>query len=193
MNHFPRLFAFVLLAVLPSNPRAADLPAAAAPTETVITSDQMEAHSTDTETFCTFTGNVHVVSNNVHIECDRLDTISSRSGDKSEIVGTEAQFKHLQADGHVRITQGDRDAICGHAEVKEGQDKIILTQDPVIIDHSNGTRAAGDTITLLRSLNKILIDHARILAPPMKDFNLDKSQLAPSPATPPPAPAPTPP
>ena len=184
MNTPVRLLTLVLLTSATAGLRAAN-----EPPETVITSDQMEAHSTDKETFSTFTGHVVVDSNNVHIVCDRLDTVSSRSGNKSEIIGNQAQFEHLQADGHVHIVQGDREAVCGHAEVLEGQDRIVLTQEPVIINHSDGTIAAGETITLLRSSRKILIDHPHIVGPPMKEFNLDKSELPPAPAAPPPSPA----
>lgn len=143
--------SFPRFALLPLVLATIVLAAADGPQGTTVTSDRLIAHSTGTETFSSFIGHVLVVSGQLHIVCDRLDTISSRVGDKSAIVGTQAQFEHLQADGHVHITEGDREAVCGHAEVKELQNRIVLTKDPVVIDHSNGTKWAGQTNTRINA------------------------------------------
>ena len=151
---------------------------------TVITSDQLEAHSTDTRTYSTFTGHVVVTGTNLRIVCDRLYVISTRAGAKAETIGTQSQFEHLEASGHVHIVQGDREAVCGRAEVHPQEDKIVLTEDPVVTDRNNGTTWTGDTITMLRSQRRVLVGHPRVTGPPVKDLGFDKNQPPPAAAAP---------
>ena len=47
-------------------------------------------------------------------------------------LGKYGKFKYLLATGHVRIVQGDRVATCGRAEVFPGDDRIVLTENPVV-------------------------------------------------------------
>jgi len=149
---------------------------------TVITSDHLEARSTDTRTYSTFTGHVVVTGTNIHITCDELDVVSTRSGTRAETIGTQAQFEHLEAIGRVRIAQGDREASCGRAEVRPQDDQIILTEDPVVTDRSNGTHWTGDTITMLRNQRRVIVGHPRVTGPPIKDLGFDKH--TPPPETP---------
>lgn len=69
--------------------------------------------------------------------------------------------------------------MCGHAGVKELQNRAVLTEDAVVIVHGNGANGAGQRITMLRSQHMVLIDNATVNGPPMKEFNLDKSQVCP--------------
>jgi len=155
---------------------------------TVITSDSLEARSTDTRTYSTFSGHVVVTGTNIKITCDRLEVISTRSGGKTEAIGTQSQFEHLDAIGHVQIAQGDREAACGRAEVLPREDRIVLTDSPVVTDHSNGTRWTGEVITMLRNERRVIVGHPKVTGPPIKDLGFDKKE----PAPPQPAPAPKP-
>ena len=94
----------------------------------------------------------------------------------------------MEATGHVRIVQGDREAVCGRAEVDPREDKIVLTGDPVVTDRGNGTTWTGDTITMLRSQRRVLVGHPRVTGPPIKDLGFDKNQPPPPAGTPPAAP-----
>lgn len=181
------LAAAGLLAVL----RAAGPAAPAAPAEpTVITSQRSEMTSTDTETTVVCDGAVTVTGTNLRITCDHLTVVVTRLGDKAAVLDRLDQLKSLVATGHVRITQGDREATCGRAEISPGADKLVLTEDPVVTDRSDNFTQAGDRITLLRAQRKVIVDNPKLTGPPIKDLGFDKEKDKPAP---PPAPAPAPP
>jgi lipopolysaccharide export system protein LptA len=147
----------------------------AEPPNTVIVSEALDMHSTDNETLSVFTGNVVVTGNDLRITCDRLDVVSTRMGDKTDTIGQQENFKSLIATGHVDIVQQDREANCGRAEVRPRENKVILTENPVVIDHGNNTIATGEPIVLLRGERRVLGTNVRITLPPMKDLGFDKN------------------
>ena len=176
------LLPLLLLAVL--------LPARAAEPEappTVITSQNLDMQSTDDESTFLFTGLVTVTGNNIKLTCDRLEAVTVRTQkdilrdkDKTSL-GQVGKFKSLLATGRVRIEQGDRVATCGRAVVLPGEEKITLTEDPMVRDGE--ATAVGEKISLLRGERRAIIDKARITLPTIKDLGFSKG-------TPPPAPAP---
>jgi len=177
-----RLRRPTLLCMLAFAPLAAVSPGFAAdPPPTVITSDSGEARSTDTETTSYFTGHVLVTGNDIRIECDRLEVISARSGDKADTIGTQSSFKYILATGHVRILQGIREATCARAEVLPQENRITLTGQPVVTDHGNGTIFTGEPLVLYRNERRVTGEHVHITAPPIKDLGFDKNAPAPKP------------
>jgi lipopolysaccharide export system protein LptA len=156
----------------------------AEPPSTVIVSQALDMHSTDTETISVFTGNVVVTGNDLRITCDRLDVVSSRMGDHTDTIGRQENFKSLIATGHVHIVQQDREASCGRAEVLPRDDKVTLTENPVVIDHGNNTVATGEPIVLLRGQRRVLGTNVNITLPPIKDLGFDKNSPPPTPETP---------
>jgi lipopolysaccharide export system protein LptA len=163
----------------------------AAPEVTVIESEQLDMRSTDTETTSVLTGKVVLTGTNMHLTCDRLEIVALRSGDPKATIGKVDSFKSLVATGNVRIIQGDREAACGRAEVLPGSDKITLTGQPVVVDHSINWRWTGDELEMLRGERQIRGKNARFTGPPIKDLGVDKLKTPP-PATEAPAPAPAP-
>lgn len=197
-----KLTRFVLLLVLSGAFFSAAALRADEPPATVITADKSEVWSTETgaaETHGYFEGNVVVTGNNLKITCDRLDILATRIGDKTITVGNLEKFKYLLAVGKVRITQGDREANCGRAEVFPRDDKVVLTENPVVVDHGGPATWVGTKLVLLRGERRVLGENVKITFPPIKDLGFDKNQAAPKPevpALPPTAPttsAPTPP
>jgi lipopolysaccharide export system protein LptA len=126
--------------------------------------------STDEETRAICTGNVVLTGTNLKITCDRLEIIATRIGDKDETIGTFEHFKYILATGHVRIVQGDREATCGRAEVFPRDEKVVLTEAPVLLDHSNNTLLAATRITLLRGQREAIAEDVRLMAPPIQDL-----------------------
>ncbi len=185
---FPRLFltSFCLLAALPAALRAQS----AELQNTVIETDQFDWRSTDTETTSVFTGNVRVTSTNQKLTCDRLEIVAIRKGDPSATIGKLESFKSFIATGNVRIIQGDREAACGRAELLPGDDKIILTGQPVVVDHSVNWTWTGDELEMLRGERQIRGKNARFTGPPIKDLGVDKLKAAPATAPAPEAPKP---
>lgn len=156
----------------------------AEPPNTVIVSQSLDMHSTDTETISVFTGNVVVTGNDLRITCDRLDVVSIRIGDKTDTIGKQENFKSLIATGHVHMVQGDREASCGRAEVLPREDKVTLTESPVVIDHGNNSVATGEPIMLLHGEYRVLGTNVRITFPPIKNLGLSKNAPPPAPETP---------
>ena len=159
----------------------------ATPQNTVIESTGLgEMVSTDTETKITFRDNVRVTGTNMKLTCDYLEVVVIRSGDKSATLGKVDKFCSMLATGNVHMIQGDREAACGRAEVLPGDDKIILTGQPVVVDHSVNWTWTGDELEMLRGERQIRGKNARFTGPPIKDLGVDKLKAAP--ATPTPAP-----
>jgi lipopolysaccharide export system protein LptA len=156
--------------------RAADAPAAGAPPETTVTSaGPAEMMSTDTESTFTFKDNVIALGNGITLECDDLKVIATRIGDKSATIGKYGKFKYMLATGHVRITQADRVATSGRAEVFPQEDRIVLTEKPVVEIKSEGYKASGPRMILYRGQRRAVIEgnpgeRTHILLPPIKDL-----------------------
>ncbi len=184
-----RLGALLLLAASLAAPAANGAPE---PVSTVIQSQSLDMRSTADETTSVFTGNVVVTGTDLRITCDRLEVVSVRIGDNNDTIGKQDRFKSLLATGHVRIVQGDREASCGRAQVLPRDDKVILTDQPVVIDHGNNTVATGDPIELLRGERRVQGTNVHITLPPIKDLGFGPNAPLPEPdkpalAPPPPA------
>ncbi len=179
-----------LCAALAALPLRADEPAPAAPT--TIVSQNLDMQSTDDESYFLFTGLVIVKGNNISLTCDRLEAVTRRT--KPDILqdqdrtalGQVGKFKSLLATGRVRIEQGDRVATCGRAEVLPGEERITLTEDPMVRD--GDSTVVGERIILLRGERRAIIEKARITLPAIKDLGFPKDAPPPAPNA---APAPT--
>jgi lipopolysaccharide export system protein LptA len=184
------LFAVPLIHAADTKPTTAK-PAVAAPiVPTVITSTKMEMWSTDTETRSVFEENVVVTGNNIKITCDKLDVTATRLDDKNKdaTIGTLDKFKTLVATGNVHILQGDREVTCGRAEVFPREDRVVLTEKPVVIDNSGPYVATGDRIVLLRGERRLFGDNIRLQGPPIRDLGADKDKPMQPPVSLPPLP-----
>jgi lipopolysaccharide export system protein LptA len=153
---------------------------------TVIESEQFDWRSSDTETISVFTGRVVATATNMKLVCDRLEIVALKKGDPAATIGKIESFKSLVATGNVRIIQGDREAACGRAEVLPGDNKVILTGQPVVVDHSVNWTWTGDELEMLSGERQIRGKNARFTGPPIKDLGVDKEK---KPETPAPAPA----
>ena len=152
---------------------------------TVLEADSLEMTSTDEETRVICTGNVVLIGTNLKITCDRLEVVAARLEGNDDTLGDLEQFKYLLATGSVRIVQGDREATCGRAEVFPREEKVVLTEDPVLIDRSSDFIAAGRVITLLRGQRQVFVEQPRLTGPPLSDLGPDAGRpRAPAPAAP---------
>lgn len=174
---FPSAAAFlILLAVSPIALPAQD-------TNTVITSDgEARMVSTETEATITFRDKVLVTGTNLKMSCDFLQVVVRRKTDPAATLGKVEKFRSMLATGNVVVIQGDREAACGRAEVLPEQDRIILTENPVVVDHDQKTRIAGEKITILNGQKNFIVEKPSLTGPPVKDLGYDKEK---KPATPP--------
>lgn len=185
----PRLLlAFALLtpALLADTPvptpASPPLSTEAVPTE--LRSEKLEMTSTDTETRAIATGSVVLTGTNLRITCDRLEIIASRLDGNDDTANALDRIQYILATGRVRIRQDDREATCGRAEVFPAEEKVVLTESPVIIDTSTHFVAAGERITLLRGQREVQVDLPRLIGPPVRDLGANPRD------TPPPNPSP---
>ena len=180
LNYF-RLLAVSLLAGLPFALSAQEA-------NTVITSDgEAQMVSTDTETTITFRDKVVVTGTDLKLSCDFLQVVVKSKGEASATLGTIDKFRSLLATGKVIFIQGEREAACGRAEVLPDEDKVILTENPVVVDHDQKTRMAGEKIILLKGQKRVIVEKPTLVGPPVKDLGPDKDK---KPAAPTVAPAP---
>ncbi len=156
---------------------AAGLRRAAAPpppaSDTVITSDTVDMRSTDTETTTVFDGTVKLVGNDITVTCDHLVVVSTSLGDKSVVLAPIDRFKSLVATGHVHIVQGVREATCGRAEIFPRDNKLVLTENPIVVDSSCPYVVTGDRLNLLRGERRITGDVVKVTGPPVQDLGPD--------------------
>jgi len=188
LHRLPSLVLAAALACTTQILRAEEPP----PTEITSTSLEMWSNPDSTETHAIFTGNVTVTGNEIRLTCDRLEILAERIGDKTATIGKLDKFKFLIATGKVNIVQGDREASCGRAEVYPREDKIVLTDKPVVIDHSGPTVATGDLIEMLRGQRRVTGSNVHITLPALKDLSYDKNQAAQKAENAPAQPAPSP-
>jgi len=177
MRPLPLLAAAAAMA-LASASRAAD------PQVTTVDSVSLESVSTDTETTTICRDDVVAVGNGMTLHCDNLKVIATRIGDKGATLGKYGSFKYLLATGHVVIVQGDRVATCGRAEVFPGEDRIVLTENPVVRIESEGYTASGPRMVLYRGQRRAVIEglpnqRTHISLPAIKDLGFPGDKAPP--------------
>ncbi len=142
-----------------------------APVPTELRGDHLEMTSTDEETLTIVTGNVVLTGTNLRITCDQLTIRAIRLGEKDATIGTVEKFKYILAQGNVHITQGDRESTSQRAEVFPREDMVVLSDDPVIVDKSNGFVGAGEKITLFRGKREVQVEKPKFTGPPIRDLS----------------------
>jgi lipopolysaccharide export system protein LptA len=193
MNRLRRLLVSPVLALVGASLLAAPGARGATPAaETVIESEQLDMKSTDTESEFIFSNHVVVTGNNLTLTSDRLEVTTLRGGDLSATVSKLGRFKRLVALGHVKIVQGDREAVCGRAELMPGEDKIVLTENPIVTDYSNKGSVTGARIVLFRGERRAVVESGgggptHVTLPAIKDLGFADAKTATPPAPKPPS------
>lgn len=141
--------------------------------KTTLDCDHAEMWSVGDETRGICTGSVTLVGTDLKIVCDRLEFTAQGVGDKTATLPSLDKFKYMLATGHVIIVQSEREATCGRAEVLPREDKVVLTENPVLIDHGTDWTSAGEKITLLRGERRVIVDKSRVTGPALKNLSYD--------------------
>jgi lipopolysaccharide export system protein LptA len=173
------LLATALALAVPGAVRAAD----PVPQDTTVDSVSAESVSTDTETTTVFHDQVVAVGNDLRLTCDYLKVIATRIGDKTATLGKYGKFRYMLATGNVRIVQGDRVATCGRAEVFPNEDRVVLTDNPIVRIDSEGYKASGPRMILYRGQRRAVIEgtpgqHVHISLPAIKDLGFPSDKPA---------------
>lgn len=148
------------------------------PQPTTLTCEHMDMWSEGEETKAICTGKVTVTGTNLLIVADRLELTATRIGKDSGAVPDLDKFRYLLATGNVSITQGSRVATCGRAEVLPLEEKVVLTENPVVTDKATEFVSAGDRITMLRGQERVLVENPKFTGPPIKDLGFEKNDEA---------------
>ena len=146
------------------------------PQPTTLTCEHMDMWSEGEETKAICTGKVTVTGTNLLIVCDRLELIATRIGKDSGAVPDLDKFRYLLATGNVSINQGTRVATCGRAEVFPREEKVVLTENPVVADKATDMVSSGDRITMLRGQERVVVDNPKLTGPPIKDLGFEKKE-----------------
>jgi lipopolysaccharide export system protein LptA len=148
------------------------------PPQTVISSDRLEMENDGQKAFFLFSDNVKLTGNNLIVTCDRLEVHSHRTGDFDANIGKLGSIQQILAIGNVSISQEGRTARAGRAEVLPAEDKIILTENPIVSDTQG--KVSGGTITFYRGDRRAVVESgstgpARVILPAMPNlgFNND--------------------
>lgn len=147
---------------------------------TLITADSYVMWETpDGLTHATLDENVTAVSPDTRLACDHLEltvTPEKQSAGSASPAAPATETKtvplqHLLATGNVRLEQASREVTGGRAEVLPLEDKITLTQNPVIIDRAINATATGDIFVLNRLGRRLTGENVSVALPPLKDLS----------------------
>ncbi len=149
------------------------------PPETVISSDRLEMDNDGDKSFFLFSDNVKLTGNNLIVTCDRLEIHADRTGDLDANIGQIGGIRQILAIGNVSISQEGRVARAGRAEVLPGEDKIVLTENPIVTD-TQGT-VSGERMTFYRGDRRAVVESgasgpARVTLPAMPDLGFMKDK-----------------
>jgi lipopolysaccharide export system protein LptA len=150
------------------------------PQRTRVSSHKLSMKTVGTETRSVLDGlpdkQVTLTGTNIQIFCDHLEIIAVGVNDKDSTVPDMEKFKYLLATGRVRIVQGEREATCGRAEVFPREDRLELTEGPVVRDHGADTLLKGSRIVMRRGQREVEVFDSEADAPAIKDLGFDKNQ-----------------
>lgn len=175
------VLAFLL--VLPSLSFGQDAKSAPPP-QTVISSDRLEMETVGEKAFFLFSDNVKLTGNNLIVTCDRLEVHSDRTGDMDANFGKLGSIKQIVAIGNVSISQEGRTARAGRVEVIPAEDKIVLTENPIVTD-AQGT-VSGERMFFYRGDRRAVVESgpggpARVVLPAIPDLGFDNNAEDPAP------------
>ena len=111
----------------------------------------------DTNKIVTFSGQVNAQRQDFTIDCDKM--IVHYQGSDAKTSGTSPGFKVVKiiAEGNVRITRkAGGEALAKHAEYYEGDDKVVLTGQPMVKQGQDFVQ--GDRITIFLKENRSVVE-----------------------------------
>lgn len=144
--------------------------------DTIVTSDHLELKNDGELAYFAFSDNVRLTGTNIEVTCDLLEIYAeSKKGEEGELGGVGG-LRQIVASGNVVISQEGRRATAGRAEVLPEEDKIVLTEDPVVTD-PQGT-VSGEKMTFFRGEQNGEIVKPRVLLRALPDMGFPKRPAA---------------
>ena len=126
------------------------------PQPMIIKSDSLVVD--DSTKLVTFEGNVSAQRQDFTIDCDKMLVYyksSETNNPASSAMGSK--ITKIVAEGHVRIRRKvGGEALARHAEYYEGEDKVVLTGDPMVKQGRDFVQ--GDRITIFLKQGKSIVE-----------------------------------
>lgn len=146
-----------------------------------ITSDRLDAYNE--KKMVVFSGNVVAIQEDKTIYADTLNIIyrkapEPRAGKKTETPGGE--LDRIEAVGNVRVVQLNRLVTGEKAVYYQGEQKIIVTGDPVLKEGESVIR--GERVVVLLDENKGIVESSKqkrvtaVINPPAQDKDKTKKK-----------------
>lgn len=122
---------------------------------TVVTSDLQEMITREGVTRFYFRDQVTVRGTNLETTCSMLEVISRPDTAGADGVGRIAL---IVATGDVVIQQTERTATAGRADIEPGADRLVLSENPRVVDKESGAVATGHRLILNRGSRRATIE-----------------------------------
>lgn len=122
---------------------------------TMVKSDQLELVSQEEDNHFYFKGNVHVEGDDLDVVCNMLHVVSGKEGgrDTGMDVGS---IKKIEAFGDVCIKSQGREATSGYAEIIPQEQKLVLFENPQVVDEQGVVR--GHRITMYHNDKRAIVE-----------------------------------
>jgi len=128
---------------------------APSPQPMVIKSDSLVVD--DANKVVTFSGQVSAEREDFTIDCDKMFVYYHSSGSNSPADAMGSKITKIVAEGHVKIQRkAGGEALAQHAEYYEGEDKVVLTGDPMVKQGKDFVQ--GDKITIFLKESKSIVE-----------------------------------
>jgi len=148
---------------------------------TIVTADRLEMKNTGVESHLIFIGNVHLTGTNLTMSCDRVEIYAEQVPDirdpgKKATIGKIGAITKILATGQVRISQEGRTATAGRAEVMPLEDKIVLTEEPVVTDTEQQVTVSGSRMIFFRGEKAAQVDNPQVVGPALPNLGFPRDQ-----------------
>ena len=188
-----RITAVIALPVIAGGRPAAAQAGAVEPQSTIITSEgPLQMRNDGVEAYFVMTDNVRLVGTNLEVTCDKLEVFADTKEEAKEGkgLGGISGIRRILATGNVVVMQEGRRATAGRAEVMPQEDRIELTESPIVTDPQGSVE--GSKIEIFRGERNAVVHDPRLLLRALPNLGFprppgDESNPS-SPAEPAPAP-----
>ena len=119
---------------------------------TTIKSDKQWLTSAEKEDRYYFEGNIQINGTDMKATCEKMEVVIPNKANVkkeiSQIIMTE----------NVKLTQQLKEVTCGRAEIFANDQIVVLTENPIVIDREDNSRADGHKITYNNGTRKIQVE-----------------------------------
>ncbi len=124
-----------------------------AKTPTIIKSDKQWLTSSIEVDRYNFQGDVIINSSDMKSSCDKIETIM-----RPKKPNTQKEITQIIMTGNVRIDQDLKEIHCGRADIYADEQMAVLSDNPVVINREDNSRASGHRIVYNKGTRSIAVE-----------------------------------